>query len=103
MVQKQRVDSELEKQRVNSELEKQMMELMKMELDIKRAQLESRAGIVASIAGSDNEEEGESRMVHRYKGGFKGPKMSAFDDAKDDMDSYLHRFERYADAQKWND
>ena len=30
----------------------------------------------------------------------KGPKMSPFDD-RDDMDSYLHRFERYAELQNW--
>ena len=37
-------------------------------------------------------------MIHRYKGGFKGLKMLAFDDAKDNMDSYLRRFERYTDV-----
>ena len=30
----------------------------------------------------------------------RGPKMIAFDE-RDDMDSYLHRFERYADLQGW--
>ena len=30
----------------------------------------------------------------------RGPKMSSFDE-KDDMDSYLHRFERYAELQGW--
>jgi hypothetical protein len=32
----------------------------------------------------------------------KGPKLPPFDDEKDNMDSYLHRFERYADNQKWS-
>ena len=32
---------------------------------------------------------------------FKGPKIPAFDEGKDEMDSYLRRFERYADSQKW--
>ncbi|XP_061190531.1 uncharacterized protein LOC133198457 [Saccostrea echinata] len=31
----------------------------------------------------------------------KGPKIPAFEDGKDDMDSYLRRFERYAESQKW--
>ncbi|KAK3109194.1 hypothetical protein FSP39_025154 [Pinctada imbricata] len=31
----------------------------------------------------------------------KSPKIPPFDDARDDMDSYLRRFERYAQAQKW--
>ena len=31
----------------------------------------------------------------------KAPKIPPFDDGKDDMDSYLRRFERYAHTQKW--
>lgn len=31
----------------------------------------------------------------------KGPKIPAFEEGKDEMDSYLHRFERYATAQHW--
>ena len=31
----------------------------------------------------------------------KIPKIPAFDEGKDEMDSYLLRFERYAMAQKW--
>ena len=31
----------------------------------------------------------------------KGPKLPVFDEGKDEMDSYLHRFERYATAQLW--
>ena len=29
----------------------------------------------------------------------KGPTISPFEEGKDEMDSYLHRFERYALAQ----
>ena len=31
----------------------------------------------------------------------KSPRISAFNEGKDEMDSYLFRFERYATAQKW--
>ena len=31
----------------------------------------------------------------------KTPKIPALDEGKDEMDSYLRRFERYAPAQKW--
>ena len=31
----------------------------------------------------------------------KSPKIPAFNEGKDEMDSYLLRFERYATAQKW--
>ena len=33
----------------------------------------------------------------------KGPKLPYFEDEKDDMDSYISRFERYAIAQGWKD
>ena len=32
----------------------------------------------------------------------RGPKIPPFEDGKDEIDSYLRRFERYATAQKWN-
>lgn len=31
----------------------------------------------------------------------KGPKMPCFEESNDDMDSFLHRFEIYADSQGW--
>ena len=31
----------------------------------------------------------------------KGPKLPFFEEGKDEMDSYLHRFERYATAKHW--
>ena len=31
----------------------------------------------------------------------KTPKIPVFDESRDEMDSYLLRFERYATAQKW--
>ena len=31
----------------------------------------------------------------------KSPRIPAFNEGKDEMDSYLLRFERYATAQKW--
>ena len=31
----------------------------------------------------------------------KGPKLPAFEEGKDEIDSYLHRFERYAITQNW--
>lgn len=31
----------------------------------------------------------------------KAPKLPVFDDVQDEMDSFLLRFERYAEAQNW--
>ena len=33
--------------------------------------------------------------------GVRSSKLPSFDEVKDEMDSYLRRFERYASAQKW--
>ena len=61
----------------------------------------SRVGrVVGSVHGNDYEGD-DGGIVHQYKG-FKGPKMPAFDEAKDDLDSYIQQFERYAEVQKWN-
>jgi len=32
---------------------------------------------------------------------FKGPKMPCFEESKDNMDAFLHRFEIYAETQCW--
>jgi hypothetical protein len=32
---------------------------------------------------------------------FKGPKIPDFDEGKNEIESYLRRFERYVDSQKW--
>ena len=31
----------------------------------------------------------------------QGPEIPAFEDGKDDIDSYLRRFGRYVETQKW--
>jgi len=33
--------------------------------------------------------------------GVRGPKTPPFDDTKDNMDAFIHRFEIYASSQKW--
>ena len=32
---------------------------------------------------------------------FKGPKMPCFEESKDNIDAFLHRFEIYAETQCW--
>jgi len=39
-------------------------------------------------------------MRPQSKHAVRGPKMAPFD-KRDGMDSYLHRFERYAELQGW--
>lgn len=93
---KQSFDRE-EKQRESDERQK--------ERDLKREELEAqerekqRAHELAlaqrqSEAGTQN----ESAAACSYP----GLKMPRFDDGKDDMDGYLHRFEKLACLQGWN-
>jgi len=73
-------------------------------LEIKTTELEDRLEECSSRSqnadeDNDDEEDNDELVVHRGVGNHssvKGP----FDD-KDDMDSYLHRFERYAELQNW--
>ena len=39
----------------------------------------------------------------RMQAAVKGPKMPCFNETKDDMDAYLHRFEIYAVSQGWRE
>lgn len=47
-------------------------------------------------------QESQARPPVRDGTGLRGPKLPPFEDGKDNMDSYLHRFERYATAQNWD-
>jgi len=43
----------------------------------------------------------EAKKVGQQNSKLKGPKLPPFDDNEDNLDSYLHKFERYATIQKW--
>ena len=63
-------------------------------MNLKKTEIQQHGSRVGSAVGSvnDSDTEGDDRgIVHQYKG-FKGPKMPAFDDAKDDLDNYIQRF-----------
>ena len=82
-----------------------------MELEIKK--IESTCSVEDSVheSGDDDEEDGadnngdgenvETKKKSYSRTAVKGLKMPPFDE-KDDMDSYLHRFERYAVLQGWS-
>jgi len=52
--------------------------------------------------GEDNKEGSVASGHTRQMIGAKGPKTPCFDERSDDMDSFLHRFEVYADSQRWS-
>jgi len=76
---------------------------MYFELQMKAAELKK-----ANSVNSEDEEGGDNKEVSVTSGripqrtGAKGPKMPCFDERSDDMDSFLHRFEVYADCQRWS-
>ncbi|XP_052070651.1 uncharacterized protein LOC127709259 [Mytilus californianus] len=74
----------IEKAKVENELELQKLtHSQKMEELSKQAELPQ----LVSTGGSHDT--------------VRGPKIPAFEEGKDEIDSYLRRFERYATAQKW--
>ncbi len=83
-------------------LESIALERAKLEKEAKWLQLKATAG--PSTGMKESESEAEEEEEHEFGGkqqGSRGPRIPAFDEAKDDLDSYLFRFERYATIQKW--
>src|SRR5688572_9873769 len=78
--------TELEKFKVEKELER-------LELENKRLQMDKH------MDGQEIVFSQEASFGKQYR--VKGPKMPPFEEGKDNMDSYLQRFERYAELQKW--
>lgn len=61
-----------------------------MKIDIAKMKLEQQSYIVS-----------ESKSYDSHVSA-KLPKLPFFDDSHDEMDSYLLRFETYAEAQRWD-
>lgn len=70
----------------------QMLELRRCEKEVLDKQL--------AIKQMDRDEENESRKSQTITRG-KPPKLPPFEDDRDDIDSYLQRFERYANSLSW--
>ena len=94
--------------------------LKKLELDQKREEMESQErmkGLEIELerqklaAGKNEADEEDARSTgsgsshssssSTRRRGRAGPKLPHFDDSKDNVDSYLRRFERYAQLQNW--
>jgi len=78
------------------------------ELEIALAQLQLELHEKKLAAGKKHNlspEDGDAETVEEghdtsFKG-VRGPTMPPFDDTKDNMDAFIHRFEIYASSQKW--
>lgn len=112
---KEKLQHEIEKQRLEKEhLEAtQHRKLEEMTLELDRAKIllateqEATRKLQLQIQGNNNGGSSGSSGPNADGSGSgngnfkqKGPKMAPFDE-KDDMDSYLFRFERYAELQNW--
>jgi len=95
---KRRKDREFETERIKFERDKMDFELLMKATEVKEASSE----ISEDEYGEDNKEGSVASSHARQMIGVKGPKMPCFDERSDDMDSFLHRFEVYADSQVWS-
>jgi len=81
----------------NKKLEQQARE-KQMEFELRKMQLQESGDTDTSVAKSTSVGVGLSAVP---LGKTKVPKMPYFDDDKDCMDSYLNRFERFAQVEGW--
>jgi len=91
-------DREFEIERMKFVRSKMDSELQTKAKEVKKASSE----IGEDEEGEDNKEGSVASGHTRRRIGVKGLKMPCFDEKSDDMDSFLHRFEVYAESQGWS-
>lgn len=77
------------------EKEKAVQEKELLELRLRAAEAEARAGSEERPSSTAREEVPRATKICPRK------LMATFDDKRDDLDAYLHRFERIASGQGW--
>ena len=88
------LEAEREDKRLADEMEYRKEEIkLKFDLEISRNQLESER-----MRSTLNHKVGDS---NQHFGSFQMPKLPYFVDGKDNIDSYLARFETYAHSMNW--
>lgn len=92
----EREERKAERERVKEELDfKRLMEKHDKELQIQQITHQQQMEMM------HEKEKLKAAGVDEVSVKFKGPMIPAFEDGKDEMDSYLRRFERYAELQQW--
>jgi len=81
------------------DIERQQIDIRLQEVALERAKLESAEGGQADDDSDGASSHGSQASAARRRSR-KGPKLQHFDETKNNIDSYLRRFERYADLQK---
>ncbi|XP_021346951.1 uncharacterized protein LOC110446237 [Mizuhopecten yessoensis] len=98
---------EREKERTfRFEMEKKNLLLEQAKIEAERevraeARMEQEHKWKLEILQAGGGEEKPSTLTPRDSSMKRGPKLPAFDETRDNMDAYLQRFERYAEAQRW--
>ena len=83
------------------ERQKEITKQMEIEAELKKTLHQEQDGSHRRDDEDDSDHESTASTSKNHKGyKMKGPKMVPFDE-RDDMGSYLHRFERYAVLQGW--
>ena len=88
---------ELELEKLGLERQRMEFEERKMQMELERLRLEPETDRSAG-EGKDANQTGDARVVFR---GTRSPDLPHFIDGKDDLASYLLRFERYATVANW--
>lgn len=95
-------DREKEKEDREFFLKKQSLGIEKLKLEEKKGMEEIESKYRLTIQTLEHKLQlTEKETNSEHSNNAKVPKMPFLDESKDDIDSYLRRFERYATAQKW--
>jgi len=76
------------------------VEIERMQVEQKKLEKEMQETMEAGRHSMDEEDNDEIGISNARKI-VKGPKMPCFEESKDNMDAFLHRFEIYAGTQGW--
>ncbi|XP_067659772.1 uncharacterized protein [Haliotis asinina] len=96
---KERERMEVEKARIEAEKEKVRLQV---ELEKEKAQIEMKERVeLEKIKKENSMSEVPENGTLSLSGKPKMPKMPPFEDQKDNIDAYFHRFERIARTQAW--
>ena len=85
---------QLDREAIEKESEKEELEMRKIDMLMKLEEMKKENADNVSYHHS-----GSSTPAYVRP---RTPKLPSFNENKDDMDSYLHRFERYANVQGWD-
>ena len=99
MLEEKEKNRELKLERLKFESEQRKMEFedRKMQIELESLRLEQGADRSAGEGGEANQP-GGARVISEE---IRSPDLPRFVDGKDDLDSYLLRFERYATVANW--